>query len=643
MNQQELHKKFLSQWANQVENPHFAVLIEGQWGCGKTHFIKSLIQDSEFTEKDIVYTSIFGMENINNLEEDVIYKMINPALRLLGRGSGIIANGIKAGIDATGVRAINSVVNTNVAVDNAKRKLLKISKKLDNAILVIDDVERCSFPYDQLLGYLNNLVEHRDTRILLVANAEKINDRNFILFREKIIGHSIKVTSDNDAALRSFISDIKSDEVRDVIERNIEQILKLHLLSEYNNLRALRQFIWQLNLLIEKMEEEFRNNELIIDCVITQYFIFFFEYKLDLSEKSMNISMSNLIDAAFDLDDFEFHTGAMTTEEYINIQDDILKKYDGIMKDKSTIISIGQWNSILSNGVVDSEWLNKDLKHYAGKLIADSWPSWKRLWHLYEWDLENWPGGNFCEDIEDLKSKIKTQGYNNIGEFLHASAIYIELTKAKIIENNLTDTINDIKSFINHAAPRFPIKDLKSIINEHSTVFIMYEGLGFTEKDTPEFREITDYLYEKMREVHEIWINEGAGRELIKYLEHSPAKFLRSLTLGNYVQSFDRLRNLDQDIYLDQPILHTIKIEDFVKTWSYVRQNKRHSVIQELQDRYQQNNSHFIEEIKWWIEVTKELRRNMKLPENTLQKAENAQIKRDIDHIQRFIIRRIHV
>lgn len=44
-------KKFLKDWANTSSKPHFAVLIEGRWGCGKTYFVTKLLEEEEFTDR----------------------------------------------------------------------------------------------------------------------------------------------------------------------------------------------------------------------------------------------------------------------------------------------------------------------------------------------------------------------------------------------------------------------------------------------------------------------------------------------------------------------------------------------------------------------------------------------------------------
>ena len=57
-------RDFLRLWVNTKNSPHFAVLIEGEWGCGKTFFIKNLIKEKNFTKRNCLYLSLFGLKDI---------------------------------------------------------------------------------------------------------------------------------------------------------------------------------------------------------------------------------------------------------------------------------------------------------------------------------------------------------------------------------------------------------------------------------------------------------------------------------------------------------------------------------------------------------------------------------------------------
>lgn len=56
----------------------FAIMISGEWGIGKTYFLKNTLF-SKFKEEDykVIYISLIGSSDEQNLKDN-IYKKINP-------------------------------------------------------------------------------------------------------------------------------------------------------------------------------------------------------------------------------------------------------------------------------------------------------------------------------------------------------------------------------------------------------------------------------------------------------------------------------------------------------------------------------------------------------------------------------------
>lgn len=81
-------RKFLEDWANIKSKPRFAVLIEGSWGCGKTHFVKELLDDDSFTERRGIYLSVFGIPDIQTLETSLFYASAGKVTKAFHKGVG---------------------------------------------------------------------------------------------------------------------------------------------------------------------------------------------------------------------------------------------------------------------------------------------------------------------------------------------------------------------------------------------------------------------------------------------------------------------------------------------------------------------------------------------------------------------------
>ena len=54
------------------------MLLDGPWGSGKTHFIKSFMKDNEDDTK-FIYVSVYGMRDISSIEE-IFFVYLHPSV-----------------------------------------------------------------------------------------------------------------------------------------------------------------------------------------------------------------------------------------------------------------------------------------------------------------------------------------------------------------------------------------------------------------------------------------------------------------------------------------------------------------------------------------------------------------------------------
>lgn len=174
--------KILNVLNNYIENPkmQYAILIDGDWGSGKTYFIKhNFVKDN----KNIVYISLNGIKNREEIDKKIYYKIIennipnnitkSKGIKLFKQTGGaifsitneLIKNVFK--IDISGIKNING------------SEIISLFKNISDYILVFDDLERCEMPINEILGYINDYVEHRNVKCIIVANEQEINKINY--------------------------------------------------------------------------------------------------------------------------------------------------------------------------------------------------------------------------------------------------------------------------------------------------------------------------------------------------------------------------------------------------------------------------------------------------------------------------------
>lgn len=160
----------------------YAVLLNGGWGSGKTYFIKTYIKklekkyelskkNKENKYKKPIYVSLYGLSNISDLKNKIALSLIkNKTIKQL---MPFLDVGIDIGSD---------LVSKKTFIQNSNSKLNRIINalhKIDNLIIFFDDLERCNININTVLGYINELVEHNNIKVILVADETKIGKVNF--------------------------------------------------------------------------------------------------------------------------------------------------------------------------------------------------------------------------------------------------------------------------------------------------------------------------------------------------------------------------------------------------------------------------------------------------------------------------------
>ena len=218
----------------------YAMLINGPWGTGKTFFWKNeLSQLVVACEKEFIYIAVNGLHDIQQLEHvlflrllPVLGKVNNKELKTLGKILSNVANIATKQFFKTSISDLFKGVGVDV-VDSSK------------FLLVIDDLERSKIPIAELLGYLNNFVEHRNTRILFLADETRFSsDDAYGGIKEKLIGRTLNFAYSTDEILPKLMDRFNQNQEFVVfMEQHFEYINGI--LNEFaqQNLRIISFFL----------------------------------------------------------------------------------------------------------------------------------------------------------------------------------------------------------------------------------------------------------------------------------------------------------------------------------------------------------------------------------------------------------------
>lgn len=175
--------------------PVGALLLSGEWGCGKTYLIEHELKGALADTSIILRISLFGMTSPEEIhaairlkwvEEYCKNKGIEKITKKLDQGKKLLAE-----IDFL-PEWLQGLAKTDISV------LFPIGKGVEkkNVVLVFDDLERCRMSSVDVLGVINDYCENQHYHTIIVANQAKIKMQRKVT---EITGEIRQVYAENDS------------------------------------------------------------------------------------------------------------------------------------------------------------------------------------------------------------------------------------------------------------------------------------------------------------------------------------------------------------------------------------------------------------------------------------------------------------
>ncbi len=161
------------------KNTDYAIMIDGEWGSGKTHFIlkKLKVELNNVWKKNkkeikFIYVSTYGVKDTIELDNKIYEEIIKEFLpEKIKKKYKDIENGLGSLYEI--IKEFTKWPNIS---KNSIRSLIEILQKRNqkNYVLIFDDLERSEMPITELLGYINEFVEHKEMKTVIIANEKEI-------------------------------------------------------------------------------------------------------------------------------------------------------------------------------------------------------------------------------------------------------------------------------------------------------------------------------------------------------------------------------------------------------------------------------------------------------------------------------------
>jgi len=154
----------------------YAIMINGEWGSGKTYFwdhkIKNKIESMKLNGKQYttIYMSLYGISNL----EDISKKIFIETTQLMDKN-------LKKFMNANNQTTIPEYAKTGLDMANFFGVTQNGDKlnyadffTTDDKVLCFDDLERANVDVIDILGYINNFVEHDHIKTIIICNEKEL-------------------------------------------------------------------------------------------------------------------------------------------------------------------------------------------------------------------------------------------------------------------------------------------------------------------------------------------------------------------------------------------------------------------------------------------------------------------------------------
>ena len=157
----------------------YAIMINGEWGSGKTHFwnnkIRKKIESLQLNGKryTTIYMSLYGISNLEEISKKIFIEttqLMDKNLRKFmdDNSQTTIPEYAKTGID---------MANFFGVTQNGDRVDYGEFFSTDDKVLCFDDLERANVDVIDILGYINNFVEHDHIKTIIICNEKELSTK----------------------------------------------------------------------------------------------------------------------------------------------------------------------------------------------------------------------------------------------------------------------------------------------------------------------------------------------------------------------------------------------------------------------------------------------------------------------------------
>lgn len=525
----------------QNRNINQALMITGEWGCGKSYFVKNSVKEylrknGILDNKNYIVFSLYGINNLGDFKNSFYDKIfINQYLGESNKAQKTknicerLFNSVSSTIDTS---AIGVPVKINLAELIHKSDLVQLEK----CIFVFDDIERCELSATELWGFINKLTENRGIPVITVANESKILEKdsdtlNYKTEKEKAVYCTLAFSYDIANIFDELVNEYEEKDIREYVSSNKEIILEEIFRRQPNNIRTLKFVLAVLvNLLREiyKLEaKSFLEHSELYNRFLKYIVLRAIQYKVD-PKVEIDWRKENFGDISW-VDDRDTPENIIWGFKFIDIYIN---------------------SSYLDNQLLRDAYEN-ELKLYEDTFLAFN--------YLVDWT--QYSDEQVCEWLNQLKDEVKNYKYK--------ASMFRQILWRVASIRHYTTLQYDFESFIEDIKVAFYsdneiTRDILLQQNKDDSVYKTYEEL------INPLVKIADENYRKRLEKLNLFkclsSNHISNIELLKYIHVNINEYYNAKEFAKYLGTIDELKGYfmsasEYDIDSFRGIIRTVYLQ----------------------------------------------------------------------------------
>ena len=607
----------------------YAIMINGEWGSGKTYFwnnkIRNKIESMQVNGRNLttIYMSLYGISNLEEISKKIFIEttqLMDKNLKkyMNSNGQTNIPEYAKTGLD---------MANFFGVTQNGDKIDYENFFSTDDKVLCFDDLERANVDVIDILGYINNFVEHDHIKTIIICNEKELSTKlksNNIEMKTFIATYLLDKESKLLTTDKPMVEKIK-DTIEDVFDKaNDYERIKEKLIGETFEYQP--EFAYIINGILMRYEKYpdlirfLKSNTGLITSTfeksgtrnlrILKHSLSDFKKIFDMVSKSYPNTNNRILQTMLIFTiaiSFEIKAGKITKDKFINVKDN--EEYKSIVVSSRIFMDNRQFyikefdnnyyynfkaeyrffkfiEMFVRTRIFDMKIFKRDMEDIINTIDTSNLPGYKRLLTEEYWKISD---DEFPKVVEDVLDTVKNGKISLIdivkmyAYFMYFNnkdlIIYDEETLKSIFLNGLniasitSDYCENPEEELNAIYVEDNNFDMKEILERFNELNAQLKDKMYKEKAEEIFKNIPM----KMEIFYDRFDKECMDVSIFKYSD--PYQIFQRLSCANKnkaviieeQENMYKLKQIIDDYVSDKPVtIKTVVLQEFSKAIEFI-------------------------------------------------------------------------